>query len=63
MVTPKLAQELGQTVIVDNCTGASGKIGTAFVKSSAPDGLTYLFTTDHTIVTLPIAAKERSELL
>lgn len=54
MVAPKLAQELGQTVIVDNRTGASGQIGTAYVKSAAPDGLTYLFTTDHTIVTLPV---------
>lgn len=54
MIAPKLAQELGQSVIVENKTGASGQIGTAFVKSAPPDGLTYLFTTDHTVVTLPV---------
>lgn len=54
MIAPKLAQEFGQSVIVENRTGASGQIGTAYVKSAAPDGLTYLFTTDHTIATLPV---------
>jgi tripartite-type tricarboxylate transporter receptor subunit TctC len=49
----KLGSELGQNFIVENKPGASGQIGTAFVKSSAPDGNTWLFTPDHTIVTLP----------
>ncbi len=54
MIASKLAQSFGQPVIVDNRTGASGQIGTAYVKSAPPDGLTYLFTPDHTIVTLPV---------
>lgn len=54
MLAPRLAQELGQPMIVENRTGASGQIGTAHVKSAPPDGLTYLFTTDHTVVTLPV---------
>lgn len=49
----KLGPELGQSVIVENKPGASGQIGTVLVKSAPPDGLTYLFTTDHTVVTLP----------
>ena len=54
MLAPKLEKELGQTMVVDNRTGASGQIGTAFVKGAPADGSTYLFTTDHTIVTLPV---------
>jgi tripartite-type tricarboxylate transporter receptor subunit TctC len=52
-LAPKLASELGQNVIVENKPGASGQIGTAFVKAAPADGSTFLFTTDHTIVTVP----------
>lgn len=49
----KLGNDLGQNIVVENKAGASGQIGTAFVKSAPPDGATFLFTTDHTIVTIP----------
>lgn len=52
-LAPKLGVELGRSVIVENRAGASGQIGTAFVKGAPADGSTYLFTTDHTIVTIP----------
>lgn len=54
LIGQKMAQDSGQPVVVDNRTGASGQIGTAHVKAAKPDGLTYLFTPDHTIVTLPV---------
>ncbi|MBI2316742.1 MAG: tripartite tricarboxylate transporter substrate binding protein [Betaproteobacteria bacterium] len=50
MVAHGLAQNLGQQVLVDNRTGASGIIGSEIVAKSPPDGYTLLFTaTHHTI--------------
>ncbi|MFN0161646.1 MAG: Bug family tripartite tricarboxylate transporter substrate binding protein [Burkholderiales bacterium] len=47
----KLAQRLGQQVIIDNRPGASGTIGNAHVAKATPDGYTLLFTPS----TFPIA--------
>ena len=45
LVSPKLAEQLGQQIIVDNRSGASGTIGTVAVARSAPDGYTLLSNT------------------
>jgi tripartite-type tricarboxylate transporter receptor subunit TctC len=53
LIGAKLAESLGQQVIVDNRAGASGIIGTQFVARSAPDGYTLmLISAGHTIVSL-----------
>ena len=42
IVQPALAEDLGQPVIIENKTGASGMIGADSVAKSAPDGYTVL---------------------
>jgi len=42
LLGPKLADALGQQMVIDNRVGASGNIGTDFVAKSAPDGYTVL---------------------
>lgn len=49
----KLAARTGQSVVVENKTGASGTIGTDFVAKAAPDGYTLLFAADASITLAP----------
>lgn len=46
IVVPKFAEQIGQTVIIENKGGASGSIGTAEVAKSSPDGYTLLMVFD-----------------
>lgn len=42
ILAPRLSENIGQQVIVENRVGASGTIGTAYVAKAAPDGYTLL---------------------
>jgi tripartite-type tricarboxylate transporter receptor subunit TctC len=52
----KLATRVGQSVVVENRTGASGTIGNAFVAKAPADGYTLLFT-PNTFATAPLVLK------
>src|SRR5688572_31630200 len=53
IVGQRLAENLGQSVIVDNRGGAGGNIGADLVAKSAPDGYTLLISIAATLVINP----------
>jgi len=42
LISPRFGEHLGQSVVVENRTGAAGSIGAAFVAKSPPDGYNLL---------------------
>jgi tripartite-type tricarboxylate transporter receptor subunit TctC len=53
----KLSQAFGQQFVVENRGGASGIIGTEAVVKSAPDGYTFLVSSNTTPINLPLLRK------
>ena len=54
IIAPGLMEVLGQPVIVENRGGAGGRIGSAQVAKSPPDGYTVLLGAPGTLVTQPV---------
>lgn len=54
IVSQKLAERLGQPVIVENKTGAAGMIGAEYVAKAKPDGYTLLFAASSMFTTNPL---------
>ena len=50
LFSDKLGKSLGQTVIVENKPGAGGNTGTDYVAKAAPDGYTFLVSTNGPLV-------------
>ncbi|MGA7803126.1 tripartite tricarboxylate transporter substrate-binding protein, partial [Bradyrhizobium sp.] len=60
LLAPQISQTLDRTVIVENRTGADGRIGIKAVKAAGPDGAMILVTTGPTMYLLPMVEKEPS---
>ncbi len=53
MLGAKMAQDLGQQIIIDNRAGAGGTLGAAEVARAKPDGYTWLFSSTGALVIFP----------
>ena len=51
LMAPKMAEALGQPIVVENRAGANGNIGSEIVARSPADGYTMLFATSSTLIT------------
>lgn len=56
IVMPRLAERLGQQIVIENVPGASGTIGTQRVVKAKPDGQTLLFAVASPINVAPLVA-------
>lgn len=56
IVLPRLAERLGQQLVIENVPGASGTIGTQRVVRARPDGYTLLFAVASPINVAPLVA-------
>ncbi|OFZ96865.1 MAG: hypothetical protein A3H35_01310 [Betaproteobacteria bacterium RIFCSPLOWO2_02_FULL_62_17] len=57
VLAQKMADDLGQPVVVENRAGANGNIGSENVARSAPDGYSMLFTSSSTMIIGPFVSK------
>jgi tripartite-type tricarboxylate transporter receptor subunit TctC len=53
LIGQKLTESLGQPIIVENKSGASGELAAEFVKNAAPDGYTLLFAANGPMAVSP----------
>jgi tripartite-type tricarboxylate transporter receptor subunit TctC len=58
ILAPKMSQTLGQSVVVENRTGASGMIAAADVAKAPPDGYTLMLGTQTTFAVAPILYRQ-----
>jgi tripartite-type tricarboxylate transporter receptor subunit TctC len=59
-VAKSVGEKLGQTVLIDNRSGAAGVVGTEFVAAAKPDGYTILYSPSSVMTVLPLISKKLS---
>jgi len=62
MVTPRLTESLGQTVVVDNRSGGGGMVAMSTVAKSTPDGYTLLLADPSFVINPSLQAKAPYQL-
>ena len=62
VLSPRLGEALGQTVVVENRAGAGSGIGTEFVAKAPADGYTLLVATASTTINQTLATKKSWDL-
>lgn len=58
LVAKKLSEQIGQSIVIENATGAGGVVGAARVARATPDGTTLLMGTISTHTINPLMAKQ-----
>ena len=58
LLQPKMQEDLGQAIIIENRPGAGGVTGSVAVINSAADGYTLLMTASGTLISTPLLAKK-----
>ena len=58
LLQPKMQEELGQPLIIENRPGAGGVTGSVAVSKSAPDGYTLLMTASGTLISTPLLSSK-----
>lgn len=56
MLGPRLSQELGRPVLVENRVGASGQLGMQYVKAAPADGSVVVLASDQASIIVPLTA-------
>jgi tripartite-type tricarboxylate transporter receptor subunit TctC len=56
LLQPKMQEDLGQPIIIENRPGAGGVTGSVAVSKSPPDGYTLLMTASGTLISTPLLA-------
>lgn len=60
ILSPRLSEELGRTVVVENKVGAGGQLGMQHVKAAAPDGSVVILGSDQATVVVPLTSTNAS---
>lgn len=63
LVGQKLTSLLGQSVIIENRSGASGNIGAAYVAKAEPDGYTLLLATSNLVINPAVSPNQPFDVL